>query len=747
MPPDTPSNSGFQTIGQRIRREDAIDKVTGRAAFGNDVRLPGMLEGYVLRSPHAHAEILEIDTARARKVKGVKAIITAEDFPELRSGGPGDIARDNLALGKVLYHGHGVAAVAATSPQAARKACKRIKVKYRVLPHVTDLDAAMHPDAPILHQDLGAHSQDGNEQPSNIYEHLEETFGDVNAGFSEAEVIVEREYTTPTVHQGYIEPPACLAAFQPTGQSTIWTTTQGHFGVRDATALMCGMQSHEIRVIPTEIGGGFGGKTAVYLEAIALMLSRQSGRPVRMKMSREEVFRCAGPGAASKSRIRIGARRDGTITAMEAQLAYEAGAFPGAPLGGGMRCLFGAYDVANVRVEGFSVVVNKPKVRAYRGPGAPQAVFGSESLLNELAAELGMDPIEFRLKNAVTNGAETAAGKFHNIGFVECLEAARKSDHYTSRLKPGQGRSVVAGFWRNAGGNSSATIHMHRNGFASLSTGSADLSGTRTALGMIAAEALGIPVEHVHTQVGDTENVGMTGVSGGSRTVNATGQAVNLAAQEIIDQLKARAASGWNVLPDQVEWRSGRVLNTTRDEALTVKELTRQALSTGGPLAASASVDVVGGEGPSFAVHICDMEVDEETGRSTLVRYTAIQDAGCAVHPPSVEGQLQGGASQGIGWALNEAFVYDAEGRLENASFLDYRIPVTSDLPMIDTIIVEVPNTRHPFGVRGVGEAPIIPPLAAVGSAISAAIGVPVTDLPCSPVNLLATIRRRDASS
>ena len=705
--------SAFQVIGQRARREDALDKVTGRAAFGNDVSLPGTLEGLVLRSPHAHAEILQIDTSKARKVKGVKAVVTAADFPELRSGGAGDIARDNLAKGKVLYHGHGVAAVAATSRQAAEKALRRIRVTYKPLPHVTDLDEAMSPDAPILHEDM---SYPGHNGPSNIYEHLEDTFGDMDAGFAAADVIVEREYSTPTVHQGYIEPPACLANFQLAGQSSIWTTTQGHFGVRDSTALMCGMQSHEIKVIPTEIGGGFGGKTAVYLEAIALMLSKQSSRPVRMKMSREEVFRCAGPGAASKSRIRIGARRDGTITAMEAQLAYEAGAFPGAPLGGGMRCLFGPYDVANVRVEGFSVVVNKPKVRAYRGPGAPQAVFGAESLLNELATQLGMDPIEFRLKNAVRNGSETAAGKFHNIGFVECLEAARQSAHYQSHLGSNQGRSVVAGFWRNAGGNSSATIHMHRNGFASLSTGSADLSGTRTALGMIAAEALGIPLEQVHTQVGDTESVGMTGVSGGSRTVNATGQAVNVAAQEIIDQARQRAASGWNVLPGQVEWRAGKVVNTTRDEELTLREITRQAMATGGPLAASASVDVTGGEGPSFAVHLCDAEVDEETGRATVVRYTAIQDAGCAVHPPSVEGQLQGGSSQGIGWALNEAFVYDDNGKLENASFLDYRMPVTSDLPMIDTIVVEVPNERHPFGVRGVGEAPIIPPLAAVGS-------------------------------
>jgi CO/xanthine dehydrogenase Mo-binding subunit len=733
-------NQQFHTIGTRPIREDARDKVTGRAAFGADVNLPNTLHGLVLRSPHAHARILRVKTGKARKVAGVKAIVTAADFPDLRPRGAGDIARDNLAREKVLFHGHGVAAVAATSEAAARKALKKIKVIYEPLPHVTDLDAAMREDAPLLHEDL---RYDGRDGPSNIYEHIEEEFGDVTAGFAAADTILDREYTTPTVHQGYIEPTACLADFHDDGQSIIWATTQGHFAVRDLVALMCGMQSHELKVIPTEIGGGFGGKTSVYLEAIALMLSKRSGRPVKMRMSRDEVFRCAGPGAASRIRVRIGAKRDGTITAMEARLAYEAGAFPGAPLGGGMRSIFGAYDVPNIRLDGFSVVVNKPMVRAYRGPGAPQACFAAESLLNELADAIGMDPIDLRLKNAVLNGRETAAGIFREIGFVECLDAARISNHYRSKLPPGQGRAVVAGYWRNAGGNSSATIQMHKNGFASVKTGSADLSGTRVALGMIAAETLHIPIEHVHTEVADTESIGNTGVSGGSRTVNATGQAVFQAAQDVIGQLKERAASGWNVLPDQVSWQDGRVLNSTRDEALTLREITRQAMSTGGPISADASVDIPGGEGPCFAVHICDIEVDVETGRSTVVRYTTVQDAGCAVHPDLVEGQFQGGASQGIGWALNEEFVYDDNGRLENASFLDYRIPVTSDLPLIETIIVEVPNSKHPFGVRGVGEAPIIPPLAAVASAIGSAIGAPVTKLPCSPMNVLATIRGR----
>jgi CO/xanthine dehydrogenase Mo-binding subunit len=257
---------------------------------------------------------------------------------------------------------------------------------------------------------------------------------------------------------------------------------------------------------------------------------------------------------------------------------------------------------------------------------------------------------------------------------------------------------------------------------------------------MIAAETLNLPIEHVHSEVADTESVGYTSVSGGSRTINATGQAVSRAAIEVIEQLKERAASGWNVTPDQVDWRDGKVFNTTREESLTLREITRQAPQTGGPISANASLNVPPGEGPCFAVHICDMEVDAETGKSTVVRYTTIQDAGTAIHPDYVEGQFQGGAVQGIGWALNEEYIYDDKGALENPGFLDYRMPVASDLPMIETIIVEVPNPRHPFGVRGVGEAPIIPPLAAVASAISNAIGVPMTDLPCTPIKVLAAI-------
>ncbi len=738
--------SKFKVIGKSPAREDAFDKVRGRAVFGFDVQIANAIYGVVLRSPHTHARIVSIDSSEAEKMPGVYAVVTSKDFPELRPGGFGDIARENLADGKVLFHSQGVAAVAAKTEDLARQAAAKIKIEYEALPHVMTIDEAIADDAPILHEGI---SFDGSEGRSNIHEKIESKIGDIEAGFAQADVVRERTYTTPVVHQGYIEPTACAAIYSEDSQSTVWSTTQGHHALRDMIALNCGLTSHELKVIPTEIGGGFGGKTAVYLEAIALMLSKKSGRPVKMRMTREEVLRCGGPAAATKIRVKIGIKKDGSITAMQGHMLYDSGCFPSAPTGGAVRSIFTAYDCPNVYIEGYSVVTNKVRVRAYRGPGAPQACYAAESLLNELCDEIGMDPIEVRLKNAIRDNAKNVAGiQFRELGLVACLEAARDSDHYQSELKPGQGRAISAGFWFNAGGYSSATINMHKNGFVSLTTGSADLSGTRTALAQIAAETLNVPIEHVHAEVGDTDDVGNTGVTGGSRTVNATGQAVHQASLNIIDQLKERAASGWNVLPTDVEWDSGKVINTKNpDETLTLRDITRAALQTGGAITADSSVNIAGGLGPSFGVHICDVEVDEETGKTLVTRYTVIQDAGVAVHPQFVEGQYQGGAVQGIGWALNEEYIYDENGVLQNPGFLDYRMPVASDLPMIETIVVQVPNSMHPFGVRGVGEVPIIPPLGAVGSAIANAIKMPVADLPASPVRVLGLIQARDGSA
>jgi len=744
----------FKYIGQRTIRPDGVDKVTGRANFGADLSLPGMLWGKVKRSPHAHANIISIDTSKAEALEGVLAVATAADLPAIASevmqmgessSDVKDLARNNLALEKVLYHGHAVAAVAATSLTVAEQALELIDVKYEVLAPVMSAEAAMKDDAPVLHAHMFTEGLEKKpNQASNVASRMELKKGDVDAGFAAADVIVERDFSTPTVHQGYIEPHACTVRYDEDGQSMIWCCTQGHFDVRASTAKILAMDLSRIKVIASEIGGGFGGKTTVYLEPVAMVLSRKSGRPVKLVMTREEVFRASGPGAATSSRVKIGAKKDGTITAVQATLHYEAGAFKGSPMGPGVMCVFTPYDVENMSVVGFDVVVNKPRVAAYRAPGAPQAEYAAECAINELADELGMDPIDLRLKNAAKEGTQTIYGpKLKAVGLVECLEAAKNSPHYQSALGENHGRSIAAGFWFNAGMNSTVVINMNPDGTAVVVEGSPDIGGSRASMAMMAAEELGIPVEKIKPVVADTDAIGLNSTTGGSRTTFATGMAIIEAAQDVVKQMKDRAASVWNVTAEQVDWVDGVAINTAGEETLSAADICKSADRTGGPITGNASL-TARGAGPGFAVHVADVDVDRDTGKVDVIRYTAIQDAGKAIHPGYVEGQLQGGAAQGIGWALNEEYIYDENGIMENAGFLDYRIPLASDLPMIETVIVEVPNPFHPYGVRGVGESSIIPPLATVCSAVSNAIGVRLTDLPCSPPRVLKAIQDKE---
>jgi len=741
----------FKYIGQSTIRPDGFDKVTGRANYGADLSLPGMIWGKILRSPHAHAIIKRLDTSRAEAFPGVLAVATHSDFPSVTDqaieSGEGsltllDLARNVLAKDKVLYHGHAIVAIAAKTSAIAEQALALIDIEYEVLKPVMDVREAMAAGAPILHPDM--FTQGLAEKPttaSNVATRLEYKMGDIEAGFKDADVVVEREFYTPTAHQGYIEPHACTVRFEKDGQSMIWCSTQGHFDVRASTAKLLAMDLGKLKVIASEIGGGFGGKTTVYLEPVALILSRKSGRPVKMIMDRDEVFKATGPGSATRSWVKIGARKDGTITAMQGRLAYEAGAFKGSPVMMGCMTAFTPYAVSNMYIEGFDVVVNKAKVAAYRAPGAPQAEFAVEMLVNELAVKLGRDPIDLRLQNAAQEGTQTIYGpKFKRVGLVECLEAARDSKHYQQALAANQGRGVAAGFWFNVGGQSSVHINMNPDGTGTIVEGSPDIGGSRASMQMMAAEAMGIEPGRLKPIIGDTENVAFSAGTGGSRTTFATGMAVIEAAEDVVAQMKQRAASMWNVTAEQVEWVDGVALNTAGEDRLSLAEICAGADRTGGQISGRGNINARGA-GPSFAVHLCDVEVDKDTGKVDVVRYTAVQDAGKAIHPKYVEGQYQGGAVQGIGWALNEEYIYSADGLLENAGFLDYRIPVASDLPMIDAIIVEVPNNFHPYGVRGVGESGIIPPLAAVGYAVENAIGVSVTDLPLSPPRVFNLIQ------
>ena len=746
--------SKYKVVGTRPIRPDGIGKVTGRDRFGADFTMPGMLTGLVLRSPHAHARIKSIDTSKAAALPGVKAVATATDLPEISpeaayvGEGPmnfRDLSRNTLARDKVLYDGHAVAGVAATSEAIAQAALELIEVDYEVLPHVIDVEAAMADDAPILHDDMFTQGVDPKpETASNVAKRIEFKLGDIDAGFAEADVVVEGRYTTKPVHQGYIEPHACVVSMAEDGQIEIWSSSQGQFMVRAYTAKLLGIDIARIRAMPAEIGGGFGGKTLIYLEPVAAVLSRKSGSPVKMVMTRQEVFRGSGPAAGGVIYVKLGATSDGKITAADVTVKLQAGAFQGSPVQPACMTAVASYDIENVTITGYDVCVNRPKVAAYRAPGAPNSAFGVESALDELAEKLAMDPLELRMKNAAREGTKTAYGPRHPvIGYVESLQAAIDHPHLKAPLGENQGRGVASGFWFNIGGESSATVHINEDGTAIVATGNPDIGGSRASMAMMAAEVLGIEVERVRPVVADTSSVGYCFLTGGSRVTFATGMAVVDASKMAVDEMRKRAAKIWDVDPEGVIWEDGHAKPASSNvgdfDSLSLADIAAMSGKTGGPIDTTASINATGA-GAGFATHVVDVEVDEETGYVTILRYTATQDVGTAIHPSYVEGQMQGGVVQGIGWALNEEYVYDDQGRLDNPSFLDYRVPVASDLPMIDTVVVEVPNPRHPYGVRGVGEVPIVPPMAAVANAIAAATGKRLRDLPMSPPKIVEAL-------
>ena len=761
------SNEEFNVVGSRPIRHDGNDKVTGRARYSADMTLPRLLHGKILRSPHAHARIKAIDPTRALALSGVKAVVTSADFAQpsgkvadLGEGAmanPKWISNNCMASEKALYKGHAVAAVAATSLQVAEEALALIDVDYEVLPAVTDIIEAMKDDAPVLHERL-ANSQNVNIRPgglrddddagkaTNISNHFVFELGDAEKGFKEADIIVEREYRTATVHQGYIEPHSATAMWGEDGKLTVWCSSQGHFQIRDLTSLVLGIPVSQIKVVPMEIGGGFGGKTVIYLEPVAAALSKKAGRPVKISMARPEVFEATGPTSGSFIRVKIGANKEGMITAADVTMMYEAGGFPGSPIVQACQCVLTPYEVANGRIEGYDVVVNKPKAAAYRAPGVPAAAFATESVIDEICERLGMDPLEFRVKNGTQEGSRRIPGPvLQTVGYQETLAAAMQTDHYKSTLEgPNRGRGVAAGFWFNGTGPACATASVNGDGTVSLTEGSPDIGGGRVSMAIQMAEVLGIPAEDVHPSVGDTDAVGYTSLTAGSGATFKSGWASYEAAHDIKQQIIERAARIWEIDVKDVEFKEGLASHKSDPELkLNFKQIAARLNSTGGPIVGRGNVNPAG-VGNAFAVHIVDVEVDPDTGKVDILRYTALQDVGKAVHPSYVEGQLQGGVAQGIGWALNEEYVYNDSGEMSNSSFLDYRMPTSLDLPMIDTVIVEVANPGHPFGVRGVGEVCIVPPMGAVANAIHNAAGVRMDVLPMSPANVLEALWAKD---
>jgi CO/xanthine dehydrogenase Mo-binding subunit len=758
------STPAYRVIGHKIPKVDALAKVTGRAQFGADVILPYMLVGKVLRSPHAHARILHIDTREAEALPGVAAVITRDDFPEIVPGTPRAYATatahdrymscEIMARDKVLYHAQTVAAVAAESDAIAETALRLIRVEYEELPPVLEAVDAMQPAAVRLHDDLYTQTATGRDTtPSNIAEHLEMGRGDVAKGFDEADVILERTFRTQVVHQGYIEPDSEAAMVQEDGSVVVWANTQTTFVQRHELAMLLDIPLSRIRVLPTEVGGAFGGKESVRVSALCVALSRKAHQPVRITLSREEVIRATGPSCATVSTVKIGVRHDGTITAIQGHLVYDAGAYPGAPLRSAIRRVYSHYRTPNLKIDAYDVVTNKPKVAAYRAPGATPTCFALESLIDEAADAVQIDPLVFRLQNVSRDGDLMPDNVIlPDVSFEEILQRLQHHPCWTTPLTgPHQGRGLALGMWTMPGGTTSCHITLSADGTVTLVLGTVDLSATRTTLAMVAAEALGLEMEEVRVVVGDTDMVSYCDASAGDRVTYITSKAIYQAAQELLERLKTRVAHEFDVQPQGVQYDRKRFWVAAEPEkSMTLAQLALRAVRGESAVmgyASNSETWSTAAIAPNAAAHVADVEVDPETGAVKLLNYTAFQDVGFCLNPDQVAGQLQGGATQGIGWALSEGYLFDDRGAVCNANLLDYRLPSAVDVPRIGAEMVEVPSADHPYGIRAVGQVPIVPPAAAIANAISRATGIRPDELPMTPERLYLAMSKSGFTS
>ena len=752
----------YDVIGTSLAKVDAPERVTGKAAYGADLDLPGMLWAKLVRSPHAHARIKKIDTSKAKALTGVKAVITASDLPHLPKGATaplvGEVSIDMSAIKEIVmasdkarYHGQVVAAVAATDPFIAEEAAGLVEIDYEVLPVVEDVLQAMQAGTALVHEDLHTleeATQEKSDQPSNISTHMVYTRGDVEAGFKAADAVVEKTYTTQMVHQGYMEPQACAARVEPNGKVTLWTSAQGHFTVRTQLVTLLGLPANRLNVIPMEVGGGFGGKALALFEPTAIVLAQKTSRPVKLVVSREEVLRATGPGAPAVITVKAGAKKDGKLTAISTTMRYDAGAFPGSPVARGLLVGLAPYKLDNMRAEGYDVLTNKPRVQAYRAPGGTPAAFAVESLMDALAEEIGVDPLEFRQKNAAEEGDTLPLGMpLNRIGLTEMLSQIQKHPCWTTPLEgANRGRGLALGYWIGGSFTSSAEVKINPDATASIFVGTVDLTGTRTTILQMVADELQLDPKEITITVGDTDTAPFADLSGGSRITYTMSAAAHQASQDVLSQLRERAAEKLKVSGDDVEYKQKRfwAKNDPQNE-VSLGDLARESVAWGsGPIVGKGSTTRMQ-PAHSYAAHVADVEIDPDTGKATILRYTCFQDVGKAINPQQVEGQIQGGAVQGIGWAMNEEYIFD-NGELKNASLLDYRCPVALDLPMIETVLTEVPASEGPYGLRGVGEVPIVPPGAALANAIYRATGKRLYELPMNPERVFWAIHGNGAT-
>jgi CO/xanthine dehydrogenase Mo-binding subunit len=768
MAQETATQQEYRAVGKPVTRIDGVGKVTGRTVYADDMKLPRMLHARVLGSAYAHARIKAIDTARARGHPGVAVVVTAKDLPQYRKN-PSERRGIIFAENEALFYGQPITAVLAEDPHVAEEALALIEVEYEELPAVVDPVDAMREDSPLARSPIGevdrseekGHITTDVEQtsaagkPSNIASQMSFKRGDVEKGFAEADVVVEDTWRSAMVHQSYIEPHATIADYDAGGELSIWTSTQGPFYVRDEVSKALRIPESRIRVTATEVGGGFGGK--IYLtELMVAALAMTVHRPVKYVMSRKEDMLAATPAPQAIVELKTGMKVDGTLTALQARLIYDSGAFPGAPMLPGCLLVGGYYKCDNIDIQGYEVLTNKVSVGALRAPGAHNATFAVESHMDMMAKELGLDPLEVRLKNAMEEGDPLPSGQpYPRIGFKECLEAIGNSQLWKERAKarehPNRGVALAAGGWLGGLQPASAIVGFNGDGTINVIVGAADITGTNTSFAQIAAEVLNVPLSMVGVTTGDTKSAPYAGMSAGSKTTFTVGRAVKEAAEDARRQILEIAARRLECAPEDLELADGevRVKGSLRqgsgqapDKSLTFLRLGRLTTNFAAPYPAIVGRGTITArrQAPGFTVQAAEVEVDPDTGELTLLRFAIAQDAGFAINPLSVEGQMQGGASQGLGIAMSEEMLYDEGGRLLNANLLDYRLLTTRDLPPIEAIIVEVPSEDGPYGARIVGEPSIVAGAAAVTNAIAEATGVRLREVPATPERILKAL-------
>jgi CO/xanthine dehydrogenase Mo-binding subunit len=751
-------------LGKPLKRRDAEPKLRGDARYTDDLHLPGLLHARLVTSPYAHARILRIDCDAARRTPGVVAVFTGHDLlPE--GPEPAERARHLLARDKVIYAGQPVAIVVAESPYVAADAAALVEVEYDELPAVVDPLAAMTPEAPVIRPkelegewaEAGMHATvSGGEEldvrrlPANVTNAVRFQRGDVMQGFASADVVIERTYRTPFVHQAYLEPHASVAVPRPDGGVTIYTTTQGQFYCRNVTATTLGLPHEMVTIVPMEVGGGFGGKT-VLLEPLVAAVALRLGRPVKLVLTRTEEFLLATPAPAAIFELRAGARRDGTLTALRARVIFDSGAYPGAPVTIALLLLGGTYRWEHLDLLGYEVLTNKPGTGAYRAPGVPQATFALEQLIDELARAIGQDPLELRLRNAARTGDPQPNGvPWPPIGLVDVLERARQHPLWRSRQRrPNEGWGIAVGGWPGGIEPCAANIRLNHDGTFTVTLGAIDITGTHTVLAMIAAEVLEQPVERIRVKLLPTDGAPYAGMSGGSKITYTVGLAVQAAAEDAKRQLLEIAANELEAAPEDLELVDGAIrVRGMPDRQITLREIAHLSMVFGGKYAPvyGTGRSVVRQQSPGFNAQIAHVAVDPDTGEVEVLDLVAIQDVGRALNPALVEEQVHGGVGQGIGWALHEAMRWSENGQPLNPSFLDYDLPKASQLPPIAVELVEVPSPIGPFGAKGVGEPPVVPTAAAIANAIADAIGVHLSELPITPERVLAALRDRAVS-